>query len=468
MNNASLDIRGPSGITHLTPWNLLITKFRTRLDCKTMSQHKTAIIIGGGVAGPAAALSLTRAGVKCTVYELRDGPATIGGAINLTPNALRFLDYVGILEDALKLGCPTEVIEIFSVASGKRLGDLPFGSKARHGYSSLRIGRTNLQRLLLDAVRDAGVEVHFSKKLVRVEEDEDSITAIFEDGTSATGDVLLGCDGIHSAVRKSYVEPTRQPSYTGISSAYGMTPTSAITQPIHFSAAAMNSSCNGSLLTVYCNAEKTTIYVAAVMEVPECQGDDGWRIKGKVAEETRGSLLRRFESEKLPCIKEMTGATEDLFFYPVFTLSKGGLWHRGRALLIGDASHAVSFIVSRKFIQCSLFTRCLLVVTALAWLSKMQSSSHDSSSMSNPITFTKYSLVLWNFEHHGLIGTTPKRSNAGRGSEPLAGGGRCYENMCTGLRSASLLGMSIRAMGMIFLSWSCSSFSSLFFGRGWR
>jgi salicylate hydroxylase len=308
-----------------------------------MSQ-KTAIIIGGGVAGPALALCLARVGVTCTIYELRDSPATIGGAINLTPNALRFLDYVGLLSKASKLGCPTEVIELFSIASGKKLGDLPFGSVEKNGYSSLRIGRTDLQKMMLEAVRDAGVDVFFGKKLIGVEDDSDKdhITALFEDGTSATGDVLFGCDGIHSPVRSTYVEPARKPSYTGVSSAYGFAPTSAVTLPIHFTNTSINSSCNGSLLLTYCNSEKTSIYVAAVMEVAEQHGEDGWRLRGVVEEETRNHLLRRFESQKLPCIKEITSSTEDLFFYPVFTLGRGGSWHRGRALLIGDAVHAVS------------------------------------------------------------------------------------------------------------------------------
>jgi 2-polyprenyl-6-methoxyphenol hydroxylase-like FAD-dependent oxidoreductase len=67
--------------------------------------------------------------------------------------------------------------------------------------------------------------------------------------------------------------------------------------------------------------------------------------RGRVAEEARRELLRRFDSNKLPCLKEMTSNTEDLFFYPVFTLPKHGLWFRGRVLLIGDASHAVRFLL---------------------------------------------------------------------------------------------------------------------------
>jgi 2-polyprenyl-6-methoxyphenol hydroxylase-like FAD-dependent oxidoreductase len=84
------------------------------------------------------------------------------------------------------------------------------------------------------------------------------------------------------------------------------------------------------------------MFFAAVMEVKEEQGKDGWRVRGKVADEARRDLLRRFESEKLPYMEQMAKATDDLYFFPVFTLDNRGQWSHGRALLIGDAAHAVS------------------------------------------------------------------------------------------------------------------------------
>jgi salicylate hydroxylase len=312
---------------------------------------KSAIIIGGGIAGPAAAIALSQVGISCAIYELRDGPATIGGAVNLTPNALRILDHFGLLQKAMETGCPCEKIEIFSVATGQKLGDLPFGSAELHGYSSLRIRRRDLQQLLLSAVIEAGVDVHYGKKLTGVEQGVDSITAIFEDGTSASGDFLLGCDGIHSVVRTKFVDPARIATYTGVSTAYGLFPVSPVTEPIPFDATALNTSCNGSLLVSYCNASKTDLFLAAVMEVKEQQDQDGWRVRGKVADDTRKSILDRFESSKLPCLSQMTNAIEELFFYPVSTLDSGGIWSKGRALLIGDAAHAVSFHVP---VQCAL------------------------------------------------------------------------------------------------------------------
>jgi salicylate hydroxylase len=302
----------------------------------------TAIIIGGGIAGPAAAIALQEIGISCIIYELRPAPATIGGAIGLSPNAVRVLDHWGLYEAMTRTGYSYEKIDMFSIATGKLLGSLPFGGKERFGYDSMRCKRGDLQRLLLDKALKAGAVVRYGKRLVGVKEGEDSVTALFEDGDEALGDILLGCDGIHSNVRTKYVDPSRSATYTGISSAYGFVPVSKITAPIHFNEPGMNSSRQGSLLTTYCDVGKKTIFIAAVMEVKDPAGEDGWLARGRVQEAARNDILKRFETPSIPCISDMTRGIEELYFYPVYTLSNEGQWFNGRAILIGDAAHAVS------------------------------------------------------------------------------------------------------------------------------
>jgi salicylate hydroxylase len=302
---------------------------------------KTAIIIGGGIAGPALAIALQNIGISCTIYELRQGPATIGGAIGLSPNAVRILDHWGLYEKVVEDGFEFEMMEMFSLSSGKPLGQLPLGGKERFGYDALRVGREDLQKLMLNAAVEAGAILRFGKKFVGAKESEEGITALFEDGDEVLADLLFGCDGIHSNVRTKYVEPERTPTYTGVSSMYGFTPVSKITAPIHFGGAALNMGHQGSLLTTYCDSKKENIFLAAVMEVKEQDERDGWRARGRVAEEARNDLLKRFETGSIPGIAEMTRGMDEVYFYPVFTLSNGGQWFKGRAILIGDAAHAV-------------------------------------------------------------------------------------------------------------------------------
>src|SRR5947207_10744093 len=96
--------------------------------------NTSVIIIGLGLSGPALALSLRRLNITCTIYELRPKMSTtLGGAINLSPNALRILDHWGLYAHVAELGFAHKDIEMWSLASGKALGRLPLGGRERFG-----------------------------------------------------------------------------------------------------------------------------------------------------------------------------------------------------------------------------------------------------------------------------------------------------------------------------------------------
>jgi salicylate hydroxylase len=301
------------------------------------TQH--AIIVGGGPCGLYAALALHQIGLKSTIYELRPKPSTIGGAINLTPIALRLLNTVSVSLDGL--GCPVSKIEVFSLHSAQKLGELPFPEP--NGGGANRMLRRDLQEAMLAAVRSFGISVEFGSKLVGVSEDDNGVTAVFENGKTATGDFLLGCDGIHSAVRRSYVDPSRKPKYTHVSTAYGVLSRDRILSPLHFNTTAFNTSAKGSILTSLCTKAKEDIYFAALISTPEEGDRQGWVARGADKEATLSELWRRFTDVHIPCVKEMVRAAADvdLFFYPIFCLNSGGQWQRGKVLLLGDAAHAM-------------------------------------------------------------------------------------------------------------------------------
>jgi salicylate hydroxylase len=321
------------------------------------------LIIGSGIAGPAAALFLSRmynpstsatstpsptpssrSKVECTIYELRSSPSSIGGSIGLTPPAVRLLEHLGVLEQCYKQGFATEAVEIYSLSTGQTLGQIPFGDRKVYGYPNLRISRTALQKILLDACIESGIKVEYGKKLSAVTEDADSITATFEDGTAVSGDLLVGGDGIHSAVRASYIDPARKASYTGVATAFGYVPRSDIKSPLEFDkeVAGMYSGRRGSLLAVFTDPAKESIFLAGVMETPEEKDRDGWALRGADFEAVKQEFRSRYTSEYYPCVPEIIERVDKLAFYPVYTLDNTPTWFKGRAVLLGDAVHAVS------------------------------------------------------------------------------------------------------------------------------
>lgn len=307
---------------------------------------KSCVIVGGGIAGISAALSLAKIGIQCTVYELRAAPSTIGGSVNLTPNALKLLDYLDVELEGY--GCRVDSIEIFSLHTGQHIGELA----CRKFGPSLRISREELLQALLLAAGKSEISVVYDSKLVSIkdESDEDKVTAVFANGKAVQADFILGCDGIHSAVRSQYVEPSRELIYTNVAVAYSIVDGTGI--ETHFQQTAMNSGRFGSLLTAYVDPDQTRIYLGAVMEIPDEKDRQGWKVCGNDRQKTLDEISRRFKASANPCINELVERVEDVTFYPVYNLGPGGVWSRGRVLLLGDAAHGVSCSSSKG--RCKL------------------------------------------------------------------------------------------------------------------
>ena len=119
----------------------------------------TAIIVGGGVAGPATALALQHVGVEAVVLERRtDRNPTEGSYFTIAPNGLDALDLLGVLDLAREVGFPSTTNAMYG-ATGRLLGELSLGCRSRTGrWRSRRSGRSWPPRLLDEAER-RGIEV---------------------------------------------------------------------------------------------------------------------------------------------------------------------------------------------------------------------------------------------------------------------------------------------------------------------
>lgn len=189
------------------------------------------LIVGAGIAGIASALALAKElkphepNLQITIFERHDVLSTSGGAINLTPVAQRHLDRLGVLSELDRQGADggadVDAIELFSSRSGRPLGSIDFtdgDGNGIDGYKGRRVMRIVLSLALLAVIeRHPNIRIVYSKKLTSVTEHNDQTILHFEDGTSAAGDLVLGCDGVHSALRTQYVDPSRPSEYTGLS-----------------------------------------------------------------------------------------------------------------------------------------------------------------------------------------------------------------------------------------------------------
>lgn len=307
------------------------------------------LILGGGISGLTTALALTKFAPKnqvprIEIFEIRPELATIGGAVNLTPNALRMLDHLGALKIIRERGYGRDIdfLEVFDVYSGK-LAESSFRGPDGKGvgnppYKALRITRGEALKGVIAAIEQHdNITITCNKRTVKIEETADSVTLHFEDGTSAAGDLLMGCDGIHSAARLKHVEPERKATYSGVSNAFGFSPIDK-DFAVHFECTAINFARKGMLLTSFHSAAADSVYVGALMQVEDVGSRDGWKSVGADAEKIRAQLLDRFGDAKIPCIRPLIEKAEDFYLWPVFTLSKQGKWSTDRVMLLGDAA----------------------------------------------------------------------------------------------------------------------------------
>jgi 2-polyprenyl-6-methoxyphenol hydroxylase-like FAD-dependent oxidoreductase len=291
--------------------------------------------------------------ISSTVFELRSEPTTLGGAIGILSNGLRLFHRLGVYDDLLSRGSSHSTLTLRSLKGSIITAQDIVGQVRQQngGFGYLRIKRRDLLDVLLAAAEKAKIPIHYGKKITKIEETEEQVKVTFSDGTTDTGHLLLGCDGIHSAVRKLYVDPQHVTEYTGFSGLGAMIPTSVLPDGAADDLKGLNATLTteGTFLTMSCSAKGDEALWAFSKEVPlPSTGDtrDGWEVK-------REEEVADFQQELWPVVENAKGdwgktmramvkQTSVVNFYPIFKLAPGGKWYRGKCLLLGDAAHAMA------------------------------------------------------------------------------------------------------------------------------
>ncbi len=173
-----------------------------------------AIIIGAGIGGMCTAIALHRFGIQTEVFEAVKEIKPVGAAISIWPNGVKCLNFLGMKEPLRKLGGPMRAMAYNDFQSGTTLTQFsldPLVSDS--GERPYPVARAELQAMLLDTY--GREKVQFGKRVARVEQDDNGVTAWFEDGSEAHGDLLIACDGTHSVVRKYVLGRTVERRYAG-------------------------------------------------------------------------------------------------------------------------------------------------------------------------------------------------------------------------------------------------------------
>ncbi|WP_040807509.1 FAD-dependent monooxygenase [Nocardia concava] len=180
-----------------------------------MNGIKKALVIGGGIAGPVAALALRKAGIEATVFEAYETAAVDAGAmLTVAPNGLAALVIIGADKLVRSAGHPLHSM-IMETGSGRKLMQVDTLPGLPPSCTMLR---ADLFRVLHDHAITNGITIEHGKRLIDTEQTDTGVIARFADGTTAEGDILIGADGIHSTVRTLIDPQAPGPEYTGLMS----------------------------------------------------------------------------------------------------------------------------------------------------------------------------------------------------------------------------------------------------------
>jgi FAD-dependent urate hydroxylase len=295
-----------------------------------------ALIAGGGIAGPVTAMALQRAGIDAEVFEAhRPGGGEAGSYLTVASNGLDALRAVGADTPVLAAGFPTPTNVLLS-GTGRRLGSASNGGRLADGTVSHTIKRARLYQALHEEAAGRGIRIEHGRRLAGAEPAAGGGVAVsFEDGTRATGDLLIGADGVHSPTRRLIDPAAPGGRYVGLVNFGGYTPASAgagepgVWHMIFGRRAFFGHVADPAGGTVwFANVPRPAVSAA--------------ERAATTAEQWQRQLVELFAGDAGPASDLIAGGYLELAGDSTHDLPSVPVWHRGPMVIVGDAAHAPS------------------------------------------------------------------------------------------------------------------------------
>jgi 2-polyprenyl-6-methoxyphenol hydroxylase-like FAD-dependent oxidoreductase len=324
------------------PWDLSQNKTKS-----TASTTMKAIIIGGGMGGLTAAIALQRRGIDAQVYERSQTLRDVGAGVSLWPNAVKALRKLG-------LGQLLQSVSLSNVDSALRRSDGTFLSRLsalelerRFGGGMAIVHRAELLDLLAISVGFANI--HLGHDLAAIDTNAPGVSVSFTNAASAHGDVLVGADGLHSAVRRwlGHLDRIRYSGYTAWRSVVSfdhsrLLPAETWGPGKRFGAFPLT----GDL-----------VYWFATANAPEGEHDSD--------SDSQSHLLSLFAGWHEPIEALIQAANNATILHnDIYYCDPLAEWGRGRVTLLGDAAHAMTPDLGQG--ACQAIEDALQLATCLA------------------------------------------------------------------------------------------------------
>ncbi len=287
-------------------------------------------VIGGGIGGLSAALHLLKAGLDVHVYEQSPRIGEIGAGIQISPNASRLLIRLGLKPAMDRVGVLPQAVHQRRWDDGRTLQRAPVGREVEETFGApyYHFHRGDLAELLGAAVPPE--RVHLAHKLVALEEKSERVVARFDNGAMAEADLLVGADGIRSAVH-SLTFGQEKARFTGCVAWRGLVPAERV-RHLDIEVASHNWMGPDGHVVHYWVAGGRFMNVVCVTEHGDWT-EEGWTTPGRVAD-----VAARY-ADWHPTVRSLIAAFPETFVWALHDRTALAHWTRGRITLLGDACH---------------------------------------------------------------------------------------------------------------------------------
>ena len=304
------------------------------------------IIVGAGIGGLTLALALHRAGIAARVFESAPTIAPLGAGINVLPHASSVLRALGLEDELAQVAIETREA-VFYNRFGQLIYREPLGRAAGYASPQFSIHRGDLQRLLVRACEQRlGFErLHLGWACVGFEQDSAGIAALFVD--PATGvqrapqraDVVVGCDGLHSVIRKQLHPDEGEPRYSGVNMWRGVTAWEPFLTGASMVRAGWLTHGKMVIYPIRDNVDqrgRQLVNWVAEIETPRHRDRRDWNRPGNVEDFIAAYADWHFDWLDVPA---MIRASDSILEFPMIDQDPLGWWTQGRVTLLGDAAH---------------------------------------------------------------------------------------------------------------------------------
>lgn len=295
-----------------------------------MTAVKKVAVAGTGVSGLAAAIQLAKGGIEVDVFEASPELTTLGSGISLQGNALRAFEELGVWEEARDAGFPFDGMGLR--APGPQA---PVIARVKDGEtprtrlpSAMGMPRAELTRILYSHACRAGVNVRFGQRVTDLVNGEASVEVILETGSAGSYDLLIGADGLHSAVRSAMgIESGPEHTGMGIWRAFVPRPAEVAYTELYYG--------GPCYIAGYTPTGENSMYAFLVS-----QAQDHFSMTPAEAAELMIELSRGYGGPWEQVRADLAAGTAQVNYTWFTRHIVPGQWNRGRAVIIGDAAHS--------------------------------------------------------------------------------------------------------------------------------